>query len=104
MFRPLIAICAVALAGGLLPGRAQEKPAPPEEKPPRAQEPFRTGAHYVRVDAYPTRDGRPIPGLTAADDGKNDASTTKRFAMSWVRQYSSSTDVRGSRPKTAVPH
>ncbi|HEX4934675.1 MAG TPA: hypothetical protein VFV33_15905, partial [Gemmatimonadaceae bacterium] len=65
MFRPLIAICAVALAGGLVPGRAQEKPAPPEEKPLRAQEPFRTGAHYVRVDAYPTRDGRPIPGLTA---------------------------------------
>ena len=22
---------------------------------------FRTGAHYVRVDAYPTRDGKPIP-------------------------------------------
>ena len=24
--------------------------------------------------------------VTAADDGKNDASTTKRLAMSWVRQ------------------
>jgi VWFA-related protein len=39
------------------------------------RQPFRTGAHYVRVDAYPTRDGRPIPGLTADDfelleDGK----------------------------------
>ena len=39
------------------------------------QQPFRTGAHYVRVDAYPSRDGRPIAGLTADDfelleDGK----------------------------------
>jgi VWFA-related protein len=75
MFRLLIAFCAIALGGGSLPGRAQEKPAPSDEKPLRAQEPFRTGAHYVRVDAYPTRDGRPIAGLTAADfelleDGK----------------------------------
>jgi VWFA-related protein len=36
---------------------------------------FRSGAHYVRVDAYPARDGRPILGLTSADfevleDGK----------------------------------
>jgi VWFA-related protein len=31
------------------------------------RQPFRTGAHYVRVDAYPTRDGRPIIGLTADD-------------------------------------
>ncbi len=32
------------------------------------------------------------PGFTAADDGKKEASTTKRFAMSWVRQNGSSTD------------
>ena len=32
------------------------------------------------------------PGLTAADEGKNDASTTNRFGMSCVRQYGSSTD------------
>jgi VWFA-related protein len=36
---------------------------------------FRSGAHYVRVDAYPARGGRPILGLTSADfevleDGK----------------------------------
>jgi VWFA-related protein len=28
---------------------------------------FRAGAHFVRVDAYPLRDGRPIPGLKAQD-------------------------------------
>ncbi len=38
------------------------------------------------------------PGLTAADEGKNDASTTKRFATSCVRHQGSSTDVRGSVP------
>jgi hypothetical protein len=28
---------------------------------------FRAGAHYVRVDAYPTRDGKIIEGLTKDD-------------------------------------
>jgi VWFA-related protein len=28
---------------------------------------FRTEANYVRVDVYPTRDGAPVPDLTAAD-------------------------------------
>ena len=32
------------------------------------------------------------PGFTAADEGKNDASTTNRFGMSWARQNGSSTD------------
>src|SRR5215468_2711533 len=43
-------------------------------------------------------------GFTAADDGKNDASTTNRFSTSCARQNGSSTDVRGSVPKTIVPH
>src|SRR5688500_20182292 len=43
-------------------------------------------------------------GLTAADEGKNDASTTKRFDTSCALQYGSSTDVRGSLLKTRVPH
>lgn len=39
-----------------------------QDPPPDPQQPgFRTGAHYVRVDAYPTRDGRPIAGLTIDD-------------------------------------
>ena len=44
------------------------------------------------------------PGFTAADEGKNEASTTKRLATSCARQTGSSTDVRGSPPKTSVPH
>jgi VWFA-related protein len=34
---------------------------------PPQQPPFRTATNLVRVDAYPTKDGRIIPGLTAAD-------------------------------------
>ena len=37
--------------------------ATPAQRPPV----FRAGAHYVRVDAYPTRDGRIIEGLTKDD-------------------------------------
>jgi hypothetical protein len=44
------------------------------------------------------------PGFTAADEGKNEASTTNKFGTSCVRQYGSSTDVRGSPPKQSVPH
>jgi VWFA-related protein len=40
----------------------EQAPAPEPQRPT-----FRTGAHYVRVDAYPTRDGRPMTGLTADD-------------------------------------
>ena len=36
------------------------------------------------------------PGLTAADDGKNEASTTKRLPTSCVRQNVSSTEVLGA--------
>ena len=69
MPRVYTVLCAVAIVGAPLSGRGQE-PNTAAQQPP-----FRTGAHYVRVDAYPTRDGRPIPGLTAADfelleDGK----------------------------------
>src|SRR5205085_999477 len=44
------------------------------------------------------------PGLTAPDEGKNDASTTNRFSTSCARQNESSTEVRGSVPKQSVPH
>ena len=36
-----------------------------QDPPPRPQ--FRTGTNLVRVDAYPTKDGKIIPGLKATD-------------------------------------
>ena len=53
----------VSLSGQSQDGKPQQPPV------------FRSGAHYVRVDAYPARDGRPILGLTSTDfelleDGK----------------------------------
>ncbi|MGH9374113.1 MAG: VWA domain-containing protein [Vicinamibacterales bacterium] len=67
------AVCVVALAGLSLSVRAQDQRQDQNED--RQRPTFRSGAHHVRVDAYPTRDGRPITGLTAADfelleDGK----------------------------------
>jgi VWFA-related protein len=62
-----------AYAGALLAGLSVSTAARPQQPP---QPPvFRAGAHYVRVDAYPTRDGKIIEGLTADDfavfeDGK----------------------------------
>ncbi len=41
----------------------QQKPAAPEQKPPV----FRVEANFVRVDAFPTKDGKPVQGLTAED-------------------------------------
>jgi VWFA-related protein len=68
MTRVIAAMCASAALVVSLAGRSQD--AKPQQPPI-----FRSGAHYVRVDAYPARDGRPILGLTSADfelleDGK----------------------------------
>jgi len=43
-------------------GTAQEKPQKPQQPPT-----FRTGVNLVRVDAYPSRDGKIVEGLTADD-------------------------------------
>ena len=43
-------------------GRDAQKPDPVPD-----QQPIRTEATFVRVDVYPTRDGRPVEGLTAGD-------------------------------------
>ena len=62
-------LCLTLAAAGLLL-HAQEKK-DDQQRPPT----FRTGAHYVAVDAYPTQNGKPITGLAAEDfelleDGK----------------------------------
>jgi VWFA-related protein len=56
------------------------------QDPPPASEPqiFRTSVDFVRVDAYPRRDGRIVEGLTAADfqlkeDGKPQSIQTFEF-------------------------
>jgi VWFA-related protein len=69
MRRLATALCLTLAATGLLLHGQEQKPDP--QRPPT----FRTGAHYVGVDAYPTQDGKPITGLTINDfdlfeDGK----------------------------------
>ena len=64
-------VLAACVAIGAIAEAAHYQPAPPQQRPPV----FRAGANYVRVDAYPTLDGRIIPGLTKDDfeifeDGK----------------------------------
>ena len=65
---PTVLCLTLAAAGFLV--HAQEKK-DDQQRPPT----FRTGAHFVAVDAYPTQDGKAITGLTINDfelleDGK----------------------------------
>lgn len=71
MIRVVAATCASAALAASLSGQAQD----PKREPQPPPQVFRSGAHYVRVDAYPARDGHPILGLTTTDfdvleDGK----------------------------------
>ena len=59
-----------AVVSGQAPQPAQQPPTQAQQRPV-----FRGGTHFVRVDAYPTKDGRIIEGLTPEDfdvfeDGK----------------------------------
>ena len=62
MFAALF-LAAVVVRPAAQAGSGQQKPAAPEQQPPV----FRTEANFVRIDAYPTKDGRPVDGLTADD-------------------------------------
>ena len=76
-------VIALLIAGATLSAAARQDPPPqlPQPRPPV----FRGGAHYVRVDAYPTaKDGRIIEGLTKDDfeifeDGKPQAIESAEF-------------------------
>jgi VWFA-related protein len=57
------AVLAAVLGASLLAAAQQPPPAQDPQKPPI----FRAEANFVRVDVYPTSDGRPVIDLTAAD-------------------------------------
>src|SRR4051794_3995004 len=70
------------LVAAILALGQQPTPQPPSQSPERQV--FRGGTQVVRVDAYPTRDGRVIEGLTADDfevyeDGKRQPIATAEF-------------------------
>lgn len=51
-------------------GQSDQRPAQGARPPLTDRQPrpnFRAGANFVRVDVYPTADGKPVEGLTAAD-------------------------------------
>jgi VWFA-related protein len=59
---PLVCASLLAAAGLAAQGQPQDQK-PDPQRPPT----FKSGAHFVSVDAYPTSNGRAITGLTAAD-------------------------------------
>jgi hypothetical protein len=68
----LVVVVALCLSPRLLAQSPAAQPAPqaPSTSPQSAdQRPptFRTGANLVRVDVYPTRDGKPVLDLASAD-------------------------------------
>jgi VWFA-related protein len=70
-----VALASVAVLCGLtsyevsgLSRSVLQAPQNPPQNPPQPPPPtFRTEANYVRVDAYPTKDGAPVADLTQAD-------------------------------------
>jgi VWFA-related protein len=79
--RTLVALSLVGLLGApAAPPTAAQQPPPEQQKPPV----FRAGTTLVQVDAYPSRDGRIVEGLTKADfevleDGKAQAIEDLQF-------------------------
>jgi VWFA-related protein len=61
--RPFLAVL-MLMAGAVVPASSQgQRPAPPPDQRPT----FRAGVNYVRVDVYPTADGRIVRDLQAED-------------------------------------
>lgn len=78
--RAAAALAACVLAASAHPASEQQPPAQPDPQRPV----FRAGAHFVRVDAYPAKDGRIIEGLSKDDfevleDGTPQAVETFEF-------------------------
>jgi VWFA-related protein len=72
------AAAALQAAQSASPSTPQPQPEPQQQQQEQRPPTFRTEANYVRVDAYPTRNGVPVQDLTADDfevfeDGKPQA-------------------------------
>ncbi len=63
--RRLAAASALVTAAGILITAQSATSQDPQQQPPPPR--FRTEANFVRVDAYPTKDGKPLLGLKAED-------------------------------------
>ena len=68
-----------------------------QQPPPAAQTPvFRAGANYVRVDAYPTLDGKVIRGLTKDDFELLEDGKPQTIAAAELVTFDAPDDSRGS--------
>ena len=85
------------------PQAQEQQPSPPlpQPRPPV----FRAGAHYVRVDAYPTEKGHIVEGLTKDDfeiyeDGKPQAIESAEFVTfdTWTPEGERKAPPRGLVP------
>ena len=63
MTRRLLWALLLAAAAGVLASARSQAPQDPPQQPPR----FRVEANFVRVDAYPSKNGQPLMGLKAED-------------------------------------
>ena len=63
----LSASAVVAIALWSVSGAWAQQPSTPSQTGDKRPPTFRTGTNLVRVDAYPTRGGKPVTDLTAAD-------------------------------------
>jgi len=87
------ALCGVLVAGAAVLAQSpppQSVPPQPAAAAPQRPPVFRTGAHYVAVDAYPTKGGRILEGLTRDDleifeDGKPQAIDRFEFVRADTR-------------------
>ncbi len=66
----LFVVLAVASLAAQQPASPPQQTPPPQPRPVAEDQPpprFRTDANYVRVDVYPTKDGKPVEDLQAED-------------------------------------
>src|SRR5262245_13219442 len=65
--RPVVFACFAAGVATAMSLAAQTAPQTPPAPSPPQQPPIRVETNFVRVDVYPTKDGKPLAGLKAED-------------------------------------